>query len=59
MGSCFYSMTQGNEDHKVLGNCAIPNTPFSIGFDTRRGDKTKQNTAAVVYMITDILMVLF
>ncbi len=25
---CFYPMTHGNEGHWVLGNCAIPNTPF-------------------------------
>ena len=39
MGSCFYSMTHGNEHHSVLGNHAMRNTPFLHWFKYLPWDK--------------------
>ena len=36
MGSCFYPMIHGNVGHSMLGNCTVPNGPFSTDFDTGR-----------------------
>ena len=42
IGSCFYPMTHSNEGHWVLGNHAIPNTPFLHWFWHWSKDKNSE-----------------